>query len=73
MDGIDAILEDEAHRKRTLRVSKFRDLMLPFTNPDIYTHCQDDCRECTIRIQENFIKNRRVPQTVDLEDFKIIL
>ncbi len=75
MDGINAIIKDEADRKRFLKVLEVRNSMLPllpFINPDVYTHCQDDCCECTVRIQENFMKNRRVPQVLDLEDFKIM-
>ena len=73
MSGISEIIKDESHLKTLKRLRKFRHIHTPFTDPDpyVYTYCQDECCDCIIRIQEKFIKNRRVPQIMDIEDFQL--
>jgi len=71
MDGIDAIKEHEALRKKLKRLSKIKGDLMPseISDSDAFSYCNDDKCEYVKQIQENFIKNGSVPQIVDIEVF----
>jgi hypothetical protein len=72
ISGISEVSRYESLQKR-LKLIKKRKSMLPLTDAnDTSIYFREDFSDFIISIQEKLIKNRRVPQIVDIEDFKLI-
>jgi len=78
IDGIDAIIDDEAYRKRLKRICRMKRkkalISVPGNNLayEIYNYWKNEKCECIEIIKEKFIEKGRVPQVVDIDDFKDI-
>ena len=72
MDGISEIKEGEAHWRRLKRLKRLKHMMLSWTDPELYRFSEEDLTESIQGLREKFTKTGRVPQVVDIEDFKLL-
>jgi len=69
MEGIDAIKKDEEHRKRLKRltISKFLRTRNTVVDPSVYKDTAEEKDNYVQQLQENFMKNGKIPQIIDIE------
>jgi hypothetical protein len=68
-DGISAIKEGESHQKLLRKFVKAKFLMSPdhIVEPCVFTFCNDECCDYIQNVQDQFIKNKQLPQSIDVK------